>query len=121
MNIKKQNRLNNSEIRYIIRTKNKKFLRWKLFNINIIDQFDWRNYNKFWVSISSKFSKNAVDRNFIRKMFFHVIREQDYVFNTTKSWYKKVYCALKKWLNKKYLLSWDIKKYIKEDLDKINY
>lgn len=116
MNIKKNNRLSNQEIKYIIKTKNKNFLRWKILNINVILQSPWKNYNKFWISISSKFHKKAVYRNLVRRIFFHVIYENDYIHKKTKNWYVKIYVSLKK--NIKYdFLKKNVKDSIKKDLE----
>jgi len=120
MNIKKNNRLNTKEIRYIIKTKKKKFLRWKIFNINIIKQFPWMEYNKFWISISSKFHKRAVYRNILRKLFFHIIYQSNYIHKRSKWSYVKVYVALKKGVVydfKKENIKDKIKKDLENDLD----
>ncbi len=117
MNIKKNNRLNNQEIRYIIKTNKKKFLRWKILNINIIKQFPWKSYNKFWISISSKFHKKAVYRNILRKIFFHIIYENDYIYKYTNKWYIKVYVSLKKGISYDFSKE-NVKDIIKKDFEK---
>lgn len=117
MNIKKNNRLNNKEIRYIIKTKKKQFLRWKILNINIIQQFSWKDYNKFWLSISSKFHKRAVYRNIIRKLFFHIIYQNNYIHKKVKWSYVKIYVALKRGVEYDFKKE-NIKDKIKKDLEK---
>jgi len=96
MNIKKINRLNTNEIRYIIQTKRKNFLVGKNFNINIINQFSWKNYNKFWISISNKFHKKAVYRNIVRRIFFNILYEKKYLYKKINWNYSKIYFSFKK-------------------------
>jgi len=98
MNIKKYYRLNNSEIRYITSTKKKKFVSGKILNMNMIDQYVWRNYNKFAISISNKFHKKAVYRNIIRRIFFDIIYKKWYLDVSIKNKFWKIYCSLKKWV-----------------------
>jgi len=98
MNIKRNLILWNWEIRYITNTKNKKFVRGKILNLNMINQYDNKNYNKFAISISSKFHKKAVYRNIIRRIFFDIIYHNNYIQKKIKWWYKKVYVSLKKWV-----------------------
>ena len=117
MNIKKNNRLSAKEIKYIIKTKNKKFLRWKVFNINIIHQYPNFKYNKFWISVSSKFHKRAVYRNILRKLFFHIIYLNNYIYKPFNWNYIKVYFSLKK--NIVYdFKDKSIKEKIKKDIEK---
>jgi len=117
MNIKKYYRLNAKEIRYIITTKTKKFIKWKILNINIIDQYPNRKYNKFAISISNKFHKKAIYRNIVRRIFFDIIWKNRYVFQTIKWKYKKIYVSLKKWVN--YDVKWkDFKNIVRKDLEK---
>ena len=117
MNIKRYFILGNWEIKYITNTKNKKFIRWKVLNINIINQYKGKNYNKFAISISAKFHKKAVYRNIVRRIFFDIIFKNDYVKTQIKWWYKKVYVSLKKWVE--YDVKWeDFKKLVRKDLEK---
>ncbi len=96
MNIKKYYRLNTREIRYILKTRKKFFIKWKLLNINFIDQYTDKYYNKFWIWISSKFSKKAVYRNNVRRIFFDIIYKKWY-FNKKIDWnFKKIYVTLRK-------------------------
>ena len=117
MNIKKYYRLNNSEIKYIVSTRRKKFINGKILNINIIDQYNWKHYNKFWISISSKFHKKAVYRNIIRRLFFDIIYKEWYL-NKKINWkYCKIYFSLKKWVL--YDVKWNnFKSLVKKDLEK---
>lgn len=117
MNIKKNNRLNNKEIRYITKTRKKKFLHWKILNINIISQFVWKEYNKFWISVSSKIHKRAVYRNIIRKLFFHIIYKNKYIHKKVNWTYVKIYVAFKKNVEYNFKKE-DIKDKIKKDLEK---
>jgi len=122
MNIKKIYRLNTKEIKYITNTKRKKFLRWNILNINIIDQYPDKKYNKFWISISSKFHKKAVFRNIIRRNYFDIIYKNKYHTKSIKWKFKKIYVSLKKGVE--YNVKWkDFKKKVeldlKKDLDKI--
>lgn len=117
MNIKKRFRLNTKEIRYILNTKNKKFIRWKILNINMIEQFPNQKYNKFAISISSKFSKKAIYRNIFRRYFFHAIFQNNFVCSKIQNSYKKIFVSFKK------DISWElsqeqIKLYIQQDLKK---
>ena len=98
MNIKKSFRLSGKEIRYISFTKRKKFLRWRILNINIIDQYSDKNYNKFGFSVSSKFHKRAVYRNIVRRIFFDIIYKNSYLSTKIQWKYKKIYVWLKKWV-----------------------
>ena len=117
MNIKKYFRLNDKEIRYITWTKKKRFIRWKVLNINLIDQYKNLNYNKFSISISNKFHKKAVYRNIVRRIFFDIIYKKSYVNKKTKFGYKKIYVSLKKWVE--YDVKWDdFKKKVRTDLKK---
>jgi len=117
MNIKKYFRLNNKEIRYITATRKKKFVRWKILNINLIDQYKNINYNKLAISISSKFHKKAVYRNIIRKIFFDIIYKNSYVKKTTKFGYKKIYVSFKKWVEYD-VKAEDFREKIRIDLEK---
>ena len=99
MNIKRRYILSHREIQYIINTKNKKFIRWKVLNINIIPQYSWNFYNKFAISISVKFHKKAVYRNILRRIFFDIIWKKSYVGKKSNFWYVKIYVSLKKWVN----------------------
>lgn len=117
MNIKKTYRLNTKEIKYITNTKRKKFLRWNILNINIIDQYPDKKYNKFWISISSKFHKKAVFRNIIRRTYFDIIYKNNYHTKSIKWSFKKIYVSLKKGVE--YNVKWkDFKKQIELDLKK---
>jgi ribonuclease P protein component len=117
MNIKRYFILGTNEIRYITNTKNKKFLRWKILNINIINQYDNRHYNKFAISISSKFHKKAVYRNIVRRIFFDIIYKNDLVNKKILWWYKKIYVSLKKWVE--YDVKWEkFKEQVRKDLEK---
>lgn len=117
MNIKKIYRLNTKEIKYITNTKRKKFLRWNILNINIINQYPDKKYNKFWISISSKFHKKAIFRNIIRRTYFDIIYKNNYHTKNIKWNFKKIYVSLKKGIE--YDVKWkDFKKQIKLDLKK---
>jgi len=117
MNIKRFFILNTNEIRYITNTKNKKFIRWKVLNINIINQYADKKYNKFAISISSKFHKKAVYRNIVRRIFFDIIYKNDLVNKKIWNWYKKIYVSLKKWVE--YDVKWEnFKKLVRKDLEK---
>ena len=117
MNIKRYFILGTNEIRYITNTRNKKFVRWKILNINIINQYNDKTYNKFAISISSKFHKKAVYRNIVRRIFFDIIYKNDLVHKKINGWYKKVYVSLKKWIE--YDVKWeDFKKLVRKDLEK---
>ena len=117
MNIKRFFILNTNEIRYITNTKNKKFIRWKVLNINIINQYADKKYNKFAISISSKFHKKAVYRNIVRRIFFDIIYKNDLVNKKIWNWYKKIYVSLKKWVE--YNVKWEnFKKLVRKDLEK---
>lgn len=99
MNIKRYYILSHKEIQYIVNTKRKKFIKWKVLNINIIPQYNWTFYNKFAISISSKFHKKAVYRNVLRRIFFDIIWKNNLVNKKSKFWYIKVYVSLKKWVD----------------------
>jgi len=117
MNIKKYYRLNNSEIRYITSTRRKKFVSGKILNMNIIDQYAWKNYNKFAISISNKFHKKAVYRNVIRRIFFDIIYKKWYLQVSIKNKFWKIYCSLKKWIE--YDVKWeDYEIKVRKDLEK---
>ena len=96
MNIKKYFRLNSREIKYILLTKNKFFLRWKALDMNLIDQYEWKNYNKFWIWVSIKYSKSAVMRNKIRRIFYDIIWKQWLVKKPIGWKYRKIYVLVKK-------------------------
>ena len=117
MNIKKYYRLNTSEIRYITSTKRKKFISGKILNMNIIEQYAWKNYNKFAISISNKFHKKAVYRNIIRRIYFDIIYKKWYLETPIKNKFWKIYCSLKKWVE--YDVKWeDYEKQVRKDLEK---
>jgi len=117
MNIKRYFILWTSEIRYITSTRNKKFVSWKVLNINIINQYPDKSYNKFAISISAKFHKKAVYRNIVRRIFFDIIYKNNLVKKPTKQGYKKIYVSLKKWVS--YDVKWDdFKKLVRTDLEK---
>ena len=85
--------------------------------MNFIDQYSDKNFNKFWISISSKFHKKAVYRNKVRRIFFDLIYKKGLV-NKKIDWkYKKIYVSLKKDIN------WDVKdekflQKVRQDLEK---
>ena len=122
MNIKKQFRLNSREIQYIVKTKNKFFLRWKVLNMNFIDQYPDKNFNKFWIGVSSKFHKKAVYRNQVRRSFFDLIYKKDLV-NKKIDWkYKKIYVSLKKdvdWNAKDEMFLKKVREDLEKDLNKL--
>ena len=117
MNIKKLYRLNTREIKYITKTKNKFFLRWKILNINFIDQYPDKAFNKFGIWISAKFSKKAVIRNQLRRSFFDIIYHNSYVFKKIDWHYKKIYVSLKKDIPEKNLDK--LKTLLEKDLQKL--
>ena len=122
MNIKKYYRLNNSEIRYITSTKKKKFVSGKILNMNMIDQYAWRNYNKFAISISNKFHKKAVYRNIIRRIFFDIIYKKWYIFKQIDWEFKKVYFSFKKGVEidvKDDNFKSKVRRLLEQDLDKL--
>ncbi len=120
MNIKKQYRLNNREIKYIIFTKNKFFLRGKILNINFIDQYPDKKFNKFWIWVSSKFHKKAVYRNIVRRAFYDIIYKKNLI-NKQIDWvYKKIYVSLKKDLTyDKFGSKQKIYELLQKDIDKL--
>ena len=117
MNIKKLYRLNTREIKYITKTKNKFFLRWKILNINFIDQYTDKVFNKFGIWISAKFNKKAVIRNQLRRAFFDIIYKNNYVSKKINRKYKKVYVSLKKDIPEKDIEK--LKTLLEKDLQKL--
>jgi len=122
MNIKKFFRLNDKEIRYITNTRNKFFLRGKITNINFIPQYPDKNYNKFAISVSSKFHKKAVYRNIIRRIFFDIIYKKGYLYKKIDWEFKKIYFSLKKWVDldvKSDNFRSEVRKLLENDLEKL--
>ena len=85
--------------------------------MNFIDQYPDKNFNKFWIGVSSKFHKKAVYRNKVRRTFFDLIYKK-WLVNKKIDWkYKKIYVSLKKDVD------WNVKdemflKKVREDLEK---
>ncbi len=83
----KQHRLTSKEVNYILKkrqvisTPNLLFFR--------IPQYTNRNYNQFWIQLSTKMHKRAVKRNKLKRSYYDLIKEMKFI--TTKTWKTQQY------------------------------
>lgn len=95
--LKKINRLNRKDINFLFRNQN--IIYWKYFSFFYYKQYPNRKYNQFSIQVPTKLSKLAVDRNYIKRILMHYIRENSYDINKFGDKYYKIFVIF----NKKYI------------------
>lgn len=75
--IKNYYKLTWKDINYIMKKRN--MLPCSVFSVLKVPQYSNRDYNQFSIQISTKISKHATKRNFLKRLFFDFIKENNYL------------------------------------------
>ncbi len=96
--LKKIYRLNGKDINFLFRKQN--LISWKYFTFFYYKQYPNRKYNQFSLQLSTKLSKKAVVRNFIKRSIVDYINKKWYIKKRFWKNYYKIFIVF----NKKYTL-----------------
>jgi ribonuclease P protein component len=73
--LEKKYKLTRKDIGFIFRKQ--KVIPWKYFSFFVRPQYPNRKFNQFWFQIPTKVSKRAVKRNFVKRVVYDYIRENN--------------------------------------------